>query len=242
METTQSLLTKLSQDIKSLNAQLGTLNPATVDFCHEFKRIDFIPALEAAMGETLPELHAEDAACRVSQLLTKLSIPTPALPTLPRLLDKLCAEYLEPLCLGPTYIINHPECMSPLAKSYQHETCNQIVSARAELFVNGWEMSNMYEEENSPFEQRRKFEEQLLHRDPEMPGEVDEDYVKVLEWGLPPTGGWGCGIDRLCMLMTGARRIGDVLSFGNLRSVTRSDRKLLSGRPGANGEEENNDR
>jgi lysyl-tRNA synthetase class 2 len=239
MKTTESLLKQVSRDIQSLNAQLGTLNPAKVDFNHEFKRIDFIPTLEASIGETLPDLRAEDAASQVSQLLSKLSIPTPALPTLPRLLDKLCAEYLEPLCMGPTYIINHPECMSPLAKSYQHPTCNQIVSARAELFVDGWEMANMYEEENSPFEQRRKFEEQLLHRDPETPGEVDEDYVKVLEWGLPPTGGWGCGIDRLCMLMTGARRIGDVLSFGNLRSVTRSDRKVLSGRPEARQAEAN---
>lgn len=88
----------------------------------------------------------------------------------------------------------------------------------------------MYEEENSPFEQRRKFEEQLCYHDPETPKEVDEDYLKVLEWGLPPTGGWGCGLDRLVMFFTGTKRIADVLSFGNLRSVTRSPSSEQGGR------------
>lgn len=85
----------------------------------------------------------------------------------------------------------------------------------------------MYEEENSPFEQRRKFEIQLGFQEDavevEGDGKMDESYLQALQWGLPPTGGWGCGVDRLCMLFTGARRIGDVLSFGNLRSVTRSE-------------------
>lgn len=83
----------------------------------------------------------------------------------------------------------------------------------------------MYEEENSPFEQRRKFEIQLGFQVPavEAEGKMDENYLQALQWGLPPTGGWGCGVDRLCMLFTGAKRIGDVLSFGNLRSVTRSE-------------------
>ncbi len=78
----------------------------------------------------------------------------------------------------------------------------------------------MYEEENSPFEQRRKFVDQSRYRDEENTATtVDENYLQALEWGLPPTGGWGCGIDRLCMLMSGAGRIGDVLSFGTLRNV-----------------------
>lgn len=79
----------------------------------------------------------------------------------------------------------------------------------------------MYEEENSPFEQRHKFVEQLRHRecgDAES-AVVDENYLQALEWGLPPTGGWGCGIDRLCMLLSGSSRIGDVLAFGSLRNV-----------------------
>lgn len=83
-------------------------------------------------------------------------------------------------------------------------------------------MVNTYEEENSPFEQRRKFEDQMRYsKDADEPGEIDEMYLEAMEWGLPATGGWGCGIDRLCMLFTGAKRIGDVLPFGGLRAVTR---------------------
>lgn len=83
-------------------------------------------------------------------------------------------------------------------------------------------MVNTYEEENSPFEQRRKFEDQLRYgKATGEAGEIDESYLEALEWGLPSTGGWGCGVDRLCMLFTGAKRITDVLPFGNLRAVTR---------------------
>ena len=104
----------------------------------------------------------------------------------------------------------------------------------------------MYEEENSPFEQRRKFEEQLKYNgdnsssssnssssgdgDDEqgkekVGGEINESYLEALEWGLPPTAGWGCGIERLCMLFSGAGRIGDVLPFGNLRNVVNLGRR-----------------
>ena len=87
-------------------------------------------------------------------------------------------------------------------------------------------MVNTYEEENSPFEQRRKFLDQAVHKDVgSMDATIDEGYLEALEWGLPPTGGWGAGIDRLCMLMMGVDRIGDVLSFGTLRNVVASNRK-----------------
>lgn len=221
MRMTEDLLSGLSKNIRELNDKLGTLNPTDADFNSSFRRLDFIPALESAMGHTLPDLKSKDATAKVVELFKTLDAPLPDHVSLPRLLDKLCATYLESQCDNPTFIMNHPECMSPLSKSYTHPTCHQVVSARAELFVKGKEIVNTYEEENSPFEQRRKFLDQLSYRDPENPGELDESYLQALEWGLPPTGGWGCGIDRLCMLFTGARRIGDVLSFGNLRSVTR---------------------
>lgn len=221
MRQTEDLLCGLSQKIHELNQKLGTLNPTDADFSTPFRRLDFIPALESAMGHALPDLKSDDATPRVVEIFEILDVPLPDHISLPRLLDKLCSTYLEPQCNNPTFIINHPECMSPLSKSYVHPKCQQVVSARAELFVKGKEIVNTYEEENSPFEQRRKFLDQLSYRDPENPGELDEGYLQALEWGLPPTGGWGCGIDRLCMLFTGAQRIGDVLSFGNLRSVTR---------------------
>lgn len=190
-----------------------------------FPRIDFIPVVEAAIGHSLPDLESPDSVPELLQLFQDRDILRPSPPTLPRLVDKLSATYLEPLCSAPTFIVYHPECISPLSKSFIHPENGQSVAARAELFANGQELVNMYEEENSPFEQRRKFVEQLRYRetgDDASASEsavVDENYLQALEWGLPPTGGWGCGIDRMCMLLSGASRIGDVLAFGSLRNV-----------------------
>lgn len=196
-----------------------------------YPQLDFIPALNKALGLKLPNLDAESAAHELISIFQENEVALPAHPTLPRLLDKLSATYLEPQCDEPTWIVNYPECLSPLSKSFLHPSPDiaQPVAARAELFVRGREIVNCYEEENSPFEQRRKFmmqQEYANTSDGRTPDsetmEVDEAYLKALEWGLPPTGGWGCGIDRLVMLLTEKHRINDVLTFGNLRSVTRT--------------------
>lgn len=198
---------------------LTSLKLPTVDFKAPFHRIDFIPALEAAISRKLPDLSLLDAESKVSQIFNDHSIKLPESATLPQLLDKLCAIHLEPQCTSPTFIVNIPECLSPLSKSFHHPTTRQRVSARAELFVNSREIVNLYEEENSPFEQRRKFIDQVKHLVDDEESKIDESYLEALEWGLPPTGGWGCGIERLCMLLSGADSIRDVLAFGSLRNV-----------------------
>lgn len=203
---------------KSLDRQIKLPSPP-------FQRLDFIPAVEAAINCSLPDLESPDAVPELLRIFQDRGISASNPPTLPRLLDKLSANYLEPKCSAPTFIVHHPECISPLSKSFIHPQSGRRVAARAELFVNGQELVNTYEEENSPFEQRRKFVEQLRHREAgdyasaSANAVVDENYLQALEWGLPPTGGWGCGIDRLCMLLSGASRIGDVLTFGSLRNV-----------------------
>lgn len=195
-----------------------------------YPQIDFILALNESLGSRLPDLGADSAKNELIKIFHEKNIMPPIQPTLPRLLDKLSATYLEPLCDRPTWIINHPECLSPLSKSFFHPSPSvaQRVAARAELFIRGHEIVNCYEEENSPFEQRRKFTMQQSYANANDSGkansgamEIDENYLKALEWGLPPTGGWGCGIDRLVMLLAGKQRINDVLTFGNLKSVTR---------------------
>ncbi|CAG7918272.1 unnamed protein product [Penicillium olsonii] len=222
MTMTEDFLSGIVSHIRSSNASTGTLNPTSADFTAPFRRIDFILGIEEGIDRKLPDLESPEALDKVLQIFSDLSLTLPKNPTLPRLLDELCSIYVEPLCRDPTFIINPPECLSPLSKSFTHPTTKQRVAARGELFVEGKELVNMYEEENSPFEQRRKFEDQLrFSKDAGEPGEIDESYLEALEWGLPSTGGWGCGIDRLCMLLTGAKRIGDVLPFGSLRSVTR---------------------
>lgn len=225
--TTETLFTVLATlTSEKISTAYRNLPPLTIDFTPPFRRLDFIPALETALKQHLPDLSTPTAATDLLSLFQAHNIPPPTNPTLPRLLDCLSSTYLEPQCNTPTFITHHPECLSPLSKSFTHPTTQQRVAARAELFVNRQELVNMYEEENSPFEQRRKFLDQLKYKDDdsssegERPGSgINESYLKALEWGLPPTGGWGCGIDRLCMLFSGAERISDVLAFGNLRNV-----------------------
>lgn len=225
---TEELISGLAEHCQELiSTKLTSLPPIELSrYKKPYKQLEFIPSLEAALGFILPDLESETAQQDLVSLLQTHDIPlaseASAL-TLPKLLDKLAGEYLEPhSATVPLFITHHPACMSPLSKSFLCTKTNQLVSARTELFFNGRELANMYEEENDPFAQRRKFVEQARrHRDPDA-GEaavVDESYVQALESGLPPTGGWGCGIERLVMLFSGARRINDTLSFGNLRNV-----------------------
>lgn len=191
-----------------------------------FKALEFLPALEEVLGVKFPDLSAPDALNQVSDMIsTRTDYVVPPKITLNKLLDDLAGAYLEKHSHEmPIFIINHPACMSPLAKSFTCPQTGQLVSARAELFIHGREIANFYEEENDPAEQRRKFELQVASRGGDHLGEegqavVDESYIQALEHGLPPTGGWGCGIDRLVMLFSGAARINDTLTFGNMRNV-----------------------
>lgn len=242
-------LAKHSQELIYL--KLTSLPPVDISrFIRPFKQVEFVPALEEAMGLRFPKLSTDSALAEVLAVLKLAGIALPGeVPrTLPNLLDRLAALYLEPMSFKePIFIINHPACMSPLAKSFLCPTTYQLVSARAELFVGGRELANMYEEENSPEEQRRKlvahrrlintpdgdvgFEpapaEGVEREAAEDEGEedewgtppLDETYLKALDYALPPTGGWGCGVERLVMLFSGANRISDCLSFGSLRNV-----------------------
>ena len=217
---TERMFLGLSRVVSSVvHSECPALIPPKIDFSPPLPRLDFILAIEKAIGRRLPELTRPDAQAQLILLLNDCQILLPSSPTLPRLLDKLSAKYLEPQCIGPTWIVNHPECLSPLSKSFIHQYTQQRVSARAELFVRNTELVNCYEEENSPIEQRRKFEDQLQYHPRDVEAVIDEKYLEALEWGLPPTGGWGCGIDRLCMLFSGTSRIADVLSFGTLQNV-----------------------
>ena len=229
---TEHLLPELAVHVQNLKeTKYTTLPQLDIDFSTPFKRIKFIPALEEALGESLPDLsNPEEATTQFLALFERKGITIPTYPTLPRLLDKLSATYLEPLCTQPTFITHHPECLSPLSKSAPNPQ-GRRVSARVELFIRRKELVNAYEEENSPTEQRRKFLDQIKWKNSEESASVgdertkkrekvaDETFVAALEWGLPPTAGWGMGVDRLVMMFSGMERIADVLSFGGLRGV-----------------------
>jgi lysyl-tRNA synthetase class 2 len=228
MDITKNLLNRLNETMRDLRGQ-GQLEALRVSdilldskiFSRDLPQHEFIPTLEEKLQRTLPDLQSDGAFQELRDIFSARSLPEPSSPTLPRLLDALAAEYLEPLSRDqPCFLTHHPACMSPLSKHFRCPRTGQTVAARAELFIDGREYANMYEEENSPFEQRRKLEDQLRQRDVDQEAmQVDESYLQALEWALPPTGGWGCGIDRLVMLFSGRERMGDVLAFGSLRNV-----------------------
>ena len=183
ISTTEQLLSSMARKVSELKSgKLKDLPEIGMDFTAPFRRLEFIPALEAAMGHKLPILHenTKTVTLELLSLFETLSISTPPMLTIPRLLDKLSSRYLEPQCIEPTFIVNHPEALSPLSKTRLMH--NQRVSSRVELFVNGKELVNAYEEENSPTEQRRKFVMQAGWKDDDVIGggedgeEVDEAY------------------------------------------------------------------
>ncbi|EMC98567.1 hypothetical protein BAUCODRAFT_128939 [Baudoinia panamericana UAMH 10762] len=233
MLKTEQLLGALQERFTTLRSgALQNLPALAVNLIGSYQRHEFIPTLEQQMGRPLPDLLSPSAHKDLLAIFAFKGIITPENATIPRLLDALASHYLEPLCHNPTFITHHPAALSPLSKQVVCPTTGQTVAARAELFIKGREYANMYEEENSPFAQRRKFEDQLKYRaedreggERDLKGEVDESYLEALEWGLPPTGGWGCGMDRLVMLFSGRERIGEVLAFGTLRNVVGLGRK-----------------
>ncbi|KAF4125135.1 lysyl-tRNA synthetase, class II [Geosmithia morbida] len=263
---TEELLGGLAERAAQLiDTELTSLPRLDMDrFKRPFKQVEFVPALEDALGFRLPKLSSEDALPEllVALKLADVSVPGEVPSTLPKLLDRLAAMYLEPQSFEqPVFITHHPSCMSPLSKSFVCPTTFQLVSARAELFVGGRELANMYEEENDPEEQKRKLathrnlvnkpdgsvaievppqshpqdEAEIEGIETDVDGEtspLDQSFIKALDYGLPPTGGWGCGVERLVMLFSGAKRISDCLSFGTLKNVVglsaenEDDRKL----------------
>ncbi|EGC34730.1 lysine-tRNA ligase [Dictyostelium purpureum] len=189
-----------------------------IDFSGPWRKIDMIPELEKIIG-TIPTPYTSEEtrtflanACKVHKV--ECSAPQ----TTARLLDKLVGEFLESQCINPTFIINHPEIMSPLSK--YHRTTPGLTE-RFELFVNTRELCNAYTELNNPFVQRDRFEEQAKAKaqgDDEACG-IDEVFVTSLEYGLPPTGGFGLGIDRFVMLMSNTYNIKEVILFPAMKPI-----------------------
>ena len=133
------------------------------------------------------------------------------------ILDKVFEIKVEPNLIQPVHIIDYPRDISPLAKPHRDD--NRLVE-RFETRVNGWEIANAFSELTDPIDQRRRFEQQVANKrenDHETPAEVDDDYITALEFGMPPSGGLGIGIDRLIMILTNSVSIRDVIAFPTMR-------------------------
>ncbi|TYJ46044.1 hypothetical protein E1A91_A02G095800v1 [Gossypium mustelinum] len=187
-------------------------DPIEIDFTPPFRRLDMVEELEKMANLNIPKDFSSDEANKyLVDACAKFEIKCPP-QTTARLLDKLVGHFLEETCVNPTFIINHPEIMSPLAKWHRSKPG---LTERFELFINKHELCNAYTELNDPVVQRQRFAEQLKDRqsgDDEAMA-LDETFCTALEYGLPPTGGWGLGIDRLAMLLTDSQNIKEVLLF-----------------------------
>ncbi|KAF7349211.1 Lysine--tRNA ligase [Mycena sanguinolenta] len=186
-----------------------------LDFKRPWKRYDMIGTLEEKLGVKFPAgetLHTAETNLWLRELCTKHNVDCSEPRTNARLLDKLVGEYIEPLCISPSFIVGHPQVMSPLAKWHRSRPG---LCERFEGFMCGKEFCNAYTELNDPFEQRLRFEEQVRQKDQgdEEAQGIDETFIDALEHGLPPTGGWGIGIDRLVMFLTDSNNIKEVLLF-----------------------------
>lgn len=186
-----------------------------IDFTPPFRRIKMMEGLEEVLGVQLPrgrDLETEETREFFDKLCVEREVECSNPRSTARLIDKLVGEYLESQCISPTFIIDHPKLMSPLAKWHRSE---EGLTERFEMFANKHEVINAYTELNDPAVQLECFQKQATAKEEgdEEAQCVDEAFVQALEYGLPPTAGWGMGIDRLTMLMTDTNNIKEVLLF-----------------------------
>lgn len=186
-----------------------------IDFSTPWKRFDMIGELESKLNVKFPPadtFQTEETRAWLDELCKKHKVDCSAPRSSARLVDKLVGEYIESQCINPSFIVGHPQVMSPLAK--RHRSIPGLCE-RFEVFVATKEICNAYTELNDPFDQRERFEEQARQAaagDDEAQG-IDHVFVDALEHGLPPTGGWGLGVDRLTMFLTDSNTIKEVLAF-----------------------------
>ena len=187
--------------------------PMEIDFSPPWPRYSMVEEIEKQTGTTLPrDFETPEAVAILDALCVKHRVQCTAPRTATRLLDKLCGHFIEERIINPGFIIEQPQIMSPLAKWHRSKPG---LTERFEAFVLKREICNAYTELNDPIKQRECFEEQAKAKaagDDEACG-VDEDFLKALEYGLPPTGGWGLGIDRLVMFLTDNQNIKEVILY-----------------------------
>lgn len=227
MDITETLVSGMVKNItggyKVTYHPQGADGPAVeIDFTPPFKRIQMIPELERLLkckfppGEVLSTQEGNDF---LSQLCKANNVDCASPRTSGRLLDKLVGDFIENQCINPTFITEHPQMMSPLAKA--HRSLPGLCE-RFECFVATKEICNAYTELNDPVDQRQRFEQQA--GDKAMGDDeaqlIDEVFCQSLEYGLPPTGGWGLGMDRLTMFLTDSCNIKEVLLFPAMRPET----------------------
>jgi lysyl-tRNA synthetase class 2 len=211
MNLVEDLIREAAKRVESLNVEWGDLK---IDLSKPFHRRSFLDLLNEAAGYDLKEFDEN----KLRSICKEKNIDLEDNANLGQILDELMSELVEPKLIEPTFVVDYPKVISPLAKA--HRNGDPRIVERFELFIGGAEIANSFSELNDPVDQRKRLEEQASLKDlgDEEAQPIDEDFIQAMECGMPPTGGVGIGIDRLIMLLTGNRWIKDVILFPTLRS------------------------
>ena len=209
MEFTEKMLQRVAQATGGVRKQIGGQE---ISFEGPFRRLRILDAIKEYAGVDVKGM--DEAALR--EVCKKLNVEVSPEMGVGKLIDAIVGEYVEKNLIQPTFLIDYPVEMSPLTKRCRYD---ETLTERFELFVNGKELANAYSELNDPVDQLERFEEQaaLKSKGDDEAMYIDYDFVRALEYGMPPTSGIGIGIDRLTMFMTGAESIQDVLFFPMMR-------------------------
>jgi lysyl-tRNA synthetase, class II len=210
MDFTEAMLKRVCKDV--LNGFEVKAGDKTIDFSKPFKRVSMTAAIKEHTGFDIKGKSEEELAawCKANGIGVDASMGRG------KLIDEIFGEKCEPHYIQPTFITDYPIEMSPLCKVHRDDP---TLTERFELMVNGKELANAYSELNDPIDQRNRFEQQakLADRGDDEAMFIDQDFLRALEYGMPPTSGMGIGIDRLVMLLTGQSSIQEVLLFPQMR-------------------------
>ncbi|MCL7037928.1 hypothetical protein MKW94_025819 [Papaver nudicaule] len=215
MDRTEKMLSGMVQELTGgykikYHANGFDKDPIEIDFTPPFRKIDMMEELEKAAGLEIPsDLSSDKTNKCLLDACRKFDVNCPP-QTTERLLYKLVEHFLGETCVNPTFIIDHPAIMRPLGKSHRLKLKSKLgLTEGFQLFINKLEVCHGYTELNDPMVQRQQFAEQLK----DGVSAVEEAYCKALEYGLPPTAGWGLEIDHLTMLFTDSQNIKEVIMF-----------------------------
>ena len=220
METTEQLLEKVA--LEATGSTAVKVGDQTIDFKAPYPRVPILEAIKVHTGYDVSGMNEEE----LRNTAKALNLEVDERMGVGKLIDEIFGECCEHHYVQPTFIIDYPKEMSPLTKEHRS---NPKLTERFELMVNGKELANAYTELNDPIDQRERFEDQLKlsEKGDDEAMFIDHDFLRALEYAMPPTSGIGIGIDRLCMLMTNNASIQEVLFFPQMRpekkAVTLSD-------------------
>ena len=219
MDLTENMYRFVAQEV--LGTTQIVYKGIPMDLGKPFERITMVDAVKKYAGVDWNEVETLEQA---RELAKEHNVEFEERHKKGDILNLFFEEFVEEHLLQPTFVMDHPVEISPLTKKKPE---NPEYVERFEFFMNGWEMANAYSELNDPIDQRERFkaQEELLAQGDEEANTTDEDFLNALEIGMPPTGGIGFGIDRMCMLLTGAEAIRDVLLFPTMKSLD-ADKKV----------------